>query len=105
MIANTEKIKICFRAVGTFLKNGLSMCIPLWLCIVAFLAAVLFGFTVSCTAAKSSVQTALVGVSEYRGHTFLVFRAMDNTNGTFSVVHDPDCRCNFVELLPSDLDL
>ena len=96
MAANIDKIKTCVLALITFIKNGLTLKFPIWLFLVAFLAAVLFGWLVSCTAAKSSVQTAIVGYTEYRGHTFLVFRAINGGDPNFSVVHDPDCECHLV---------
>lgn len=99
MDANTEKKKGWFRAFISYVANLLKLQFPIWLYIVAFLVAVLFISVVGCTASKASVQTALVGVTEYRGHTFLVFRAINNNDGSFSVVHDPDCKCHFVELL------
>ena len=95
MAANIEKIKICFRAIGLFLKNLLTMQFPLWLYIVAFLVCVLFSLLVACTAQKamSNNQSAVVGYTDYRGHNYLVFSA----NGSFSVVHDPDCVCNLID--------
>lgn len=94
-----EKKNGWFRAFISWLVNLLKLQFPIWLYIVAFLVAVLFFGIVGCTASKASVQTALVGLTEYRGHSFLVFRAINNNDGSFSVVHDPDCKCHFVELL------
>lgn len=105
MGARTAKLKTSLAALGTFIKNVLTMQFPLWLYIVAFLVCVLFTLFVGCTASKVSVQTALVGYTEYRGHSFLVFSTMksDPVNGSFSVVHDPDCKCHYVEpLIDSD---
>lgn len=105
MGARTEKLKKSLAALGTCIKNVLTLHFPLWLYIVAFLVCVLFTLFVGCAAAKSNVQTALVGYTEYRGHSFLVFSTIksDPVNGSFSVVHDPDCKCHFVEpLIDSD---
>lgn len=94
MAANLVKIKGCFRALGSFLKNVLSLKFPLWLYIVVFLAAVLFAWLVSCSALKNlddqkRIDSAVVGFTEYRGHSYLVFYAA----GNFSVIHDPECMC------------
>ena len=96
MAANIEKVKTCFRALITFFKNVLSLKFPLWLYLGAILVCVLLACIVSCTAQKVSVQTALVGYTEYRGHSFLVFRSIGDNSPNFSVVHDPDCECNVV---------
>jgi hypothetical protein len=98
MGANIEKTKNCFRAIGSFLGNALSVHFPLWLFIVVFLACVLLSAIIGCTAAKSSVQTAVVGYTDYRGHSYLVFRALKDSE-SFSVVHDPDCQCLKIDLL------
>ena len=102
MAANSEKIKGCFRAIGTFLSNALTVKFPIWLYFVVTLACVLLATIISCTAQKASVQTAVVGYSEYRGHSYLVFRALKDSE-SFSVVHDPDCKCGLIEEIPVEL--
>ena len=97
MAANIEKINSCFRALGMFLKNILTLKFPLWLYIVASLVCVLFASLVSCAHDRQATQ-ALVGKTEYNGHSFLVFRTLDDSK-TLAVVHDPDCVCHFVEPL------
>lgn len=96
MGVNTEKIKTCFRAVGSFLGNLLTLKFPLWLYIVAFLAGVLFISLVACSVSKSEcgrIDSAVVGYTDYHGHNYMVFYAA----GSFSVVHDPDCICKIIE--------
>jgi hypothetical protein len=100
MAANIEKNSNgWFRALISCVAQFLRLKFPLWLYIVAFLACVLFTLLVACTASKANVQTAIVGVTEYRGHSFLVFRAVNCDDGSISVVHDPDCECNFVDIV------
>lgn len=106
MAVNMEKnTKGWFRAFISCVARFLKLQFPLWLYIVAFVVCVLFSLLVACTASKASVQTALVGVTEYRGHTFLVFRAVNASDGSFSVVHDPDCKCNLVDLVQDLSDI
>jgi len=97
-----EKIKTWLTALTSFVKKLKLAKFPLWLWLVVCLVAALFTWLVSCSAMKASVDTAVVGSTNYRGHDYLVFRAQD-TDATFSVVHDPDCPCHFVE--PSNFDL
>lgn len=101
MVANIDKIKMCFRALGMFIKNVFTLKLPLWLCIVVGLVCVLFSLLVACSHERMSTQ-ALVGHTEYQDHSYLVFRALDDQR-TLAVVHDPDCMCKFVEVVPDDI--
>lgn len=82
----------------TWLKSNLKEKYPVWAYIVVCLVFVLFLWLISCSAAKMSVETAIVGSTNYRGHDYIVFRVQDH-DGTFSVVHDPDCSCHFVDVI------
>lgn len=95
MVANIEKIKTCCHAVGSFVVNVLTLKFPLWLFIAVFLAAVLLFSAISCTRDKAITQ-AVVGKTEYNGHSYMVFGSVLD-NRTIAVVHDPDCVCHFVE--------
>lgn len=101
MAANIKKLKICFLALGTFIKSLLTMRVSVWVLLVAFLVFVLFSCVVSCSNDKS-VTRAVVGSTEYNGHNYLVFRALDN-HRTLAVVHDPDCVCNYIEVVPEEI--
>ena len=97
MAANIEKLKTCFRAVGSFLGNVLTLKFPLWLSIAVFLVCVLFGWLLSCTSRKA-LNTYEVGSTDYQGHTYLIFRALDNDyKPTVTVMHSPDCMCYYIE--------
>lgn len=100
MVALIEKIVKCLVAFVSFVGKVLLEKYPVWLYIVVFLAAVLLFSVISCTEKRHSTQ-ALVGFTEYNGHKFIVFRALDD-NHTLAVVHDPDCLCNYVEPLIVD---
>lgn len=97
MDANIQKIKACFRAVGSFLGNLLKLKFPLWLWLVAFVVAVLLTWLVSCGISHNQdgnkIDSAVVGYTEYHGHNYIVFYAA----GSFSVTHDPDCICKIID--------
>lgn len=97
MGANTGKLKACFHAVTTFLGNVLTLKFPLWLFLVAFLVCVLVCSLVACGLARPTpgnrIESAVVGFTEYHGHSYLVFSAATN----FSVIHDPECICYKIE--------
>lgn len=94
MVANIVKIKECLVAVGTFLKNVLTLRFPLWLYIVAFSAAALFALCVSCSHSSVLLRQCAVGSTEYHGHSYLVFtRFGSSVDGAIDVIHDPECIC------------
>lgn len=95
MLVLIEKLIKFLAALITYIAAKLTEKYPLWLFIVVFLACVLFFSVVSCEHEKS-VSRALVGKTEYQGHSFLIFKQV-NDNKTLAVVHDPDCPCYFVE--------
>lgn len=99
MVAHMEKLKTWFLACISWLVLGLTKKVPLWLSIVVSLAAVLLILTVSCERDKSLTR-AVVGSMEYEGHFYLVFSRVND--GSISVVHDPDCGCHFIEVLPNE---
>ena len=95
MRVNIEKIRECYRVFTMWLGELKSRKLPLWLYIVVFLVSALFVMVVSCSHDKLST-TALVGRTEYNGHQYLVFRTLDDKH-TVTVVHDPDCICNYYD--------
>lgn len=98
MAANIEKIKGCFRALVSFLKNMLTLKFPLWLFIVAYLASVLFVLCVGCQHDKAMMRQCIVGSMDFKGHSYLVFtRPGASINGALDVMHDPDCICWLVD--------
>lgn len=97
MVALIEKIVKCLVACISYVGNKLIEKYPLWLYLAASLGAVLLYSLLSCAHDHAATQ-ALVGKTEYSGHSFLVFRTMDDKQ-TLAVVHDPDCVCHFVEPL------
>lgn len=98
MAANITKLKTCFRAVGSFLGNLLTLKFPLWLFIVAYVVCVLLTWLVSCGVRqdqidRKAVDSAVVGYTDYHGHNYIVFYSA----GSFSVTHDPDCICKLID--------
>lgn len=81
------------RKICDFLTSSL----PVWLYIVVLLALVLFVGAISCT--RQSEETVnrkmFVGQTEYQGHSYFVFRAMEGSEIT--VIHDPDCICGLID--------
>lgn len=100
MAANIEKINGCFRALGSFLANVLTLKFPIWLYIVVFLVSVLFVFLVGC-AHDRSIQRVVVGHCTEAGHSYVFFRPENNPD-IIAVVHDPSCECWTIE--PFKLD-
>lgn len=94
MAANIEKVNGCFRALGSFLANILTLKFPLWLYIVAFLGCVLLFLLIGCAHDKS-LQRVVVGHCDEAGHSYVFFRA-ENDESSLTVLHDPDCICYFL---------
>lgn len=97
MAANSSKLKACYRAVISFLKNVLTMRYPLWLFIVVCLAFVLWYSLIACSR-DASLQRVVVGNCKWNGHSFVMFRDQDS-GASLAVIHDPDCDCQFTEIL------
>lgn len=76
------------RLIGTILTREF----PLWLFIVVCVVCVMLASLISCNANKNHHVKALsVGTAMYNGHTWLLFENPNYLDGTFVVVHDPDC--------------
>lgn len=100
MLVLIEKLIKFLAALVTYIAAKLTEKYPLWLFIVVCLAAVLLFSVISCAHDKS-VSRALVGKTEYQGHSYLVFKQV-NDDKTLAVVHDPDCPCYYIEPLNID---
>lgn len=80
------------------LGQMLTASLPVWLYIVVFMACVLFVLQCSCSynKQKEDAKTKLfVGKTEWNGHSYVVFRAVDS--GDISILHDEDCSCYLIE--------
>lgn len=89
MGVNIEKTKECFRAFIIFVRNVLTMRYPLWLFIVVYLAAVLIGSLIACSAVKQQKSLMVAHSFDYNGHNYLAFEF----DGCTTTIHDPECIC------------